>query len=83
MRKVPEAFPTCSVEVAPAMRIIYDRVASYFSLLYRVLGGSGLLSRQGRCDAALRRASAHRVRALQGGIACATYVHVQNNNKES
>ena len=57
LHEVPEVFPTCSVEVAPAMRIIYDRVASFFSLLYRVMGSSGLLTRQGRCGAALNMRS--------------------------
>jgi hypothetical protein len=72
LHQVPEVFSTCSVEVAPAMRIIYDRVASFFSLLYRVMGGSGLLTRQGRCGAALRCVPAHLVHALQGGVACAS-----------
>lgn len=37
------------VVVAPAMRIIYDRVARYFSLLYHVMIDSGMLNRQTRC----------------------------------
>ncbi len=37
------------VVVAPAMRIIYDRVARFFSLLYHVMIDSGMLNRHARC----------------------------------
>ena len=40
------------VEVAPAMRIIYDRVARFFSLLYHVMIDSGMLTRSPTCTPA-------------------------------
>lgn len=41
--------PVPRVAVAPVMRIMYDRVARFFSLLYVVMVKSGLLEKRTGC----------------------------------